>query len=358
MAVLISFTIWKSKTSVINAFKQSSELKALTKAFELYSMRKTPARFESFDKSFKDWQGGGSTTTDKEILTLGLAVTNLAYTIANESPISSGSSAIKAIGWKRVPWTRQAHSWTVPVIPTEKQGDMSSVQILQINEAFRRAISGARIARNALIKLTPSSFTQTTLSFTAQCYVDYFGAYDSARFKIVQKNMGFLFLAFNDKAHIPNVIDLRDTVYGQTCYAACFRNDLRGSLRGSIVALSGHVDMFLGRSFFVGSVGGKGKVSYGSSSDATVTTLVHEFAHGAINAVDAPPVDDNNNWQLTPNHEANPGHADYGESPDNSVQASTPVDDKKLAIKSPDIAIRNADSYGQFVKDHLMRDKL
>ena len=353
MPALISFTIWKSKTQVINAFKQSPELKALTKAFELYSMRKTPARLEDFRNSFKNWQGGTSSAISTEKRTLGNAVADLTYTIANVATVST-PRVTKAIGWKVVPWTSPPYTWTQAVPLTDKQGDLKSVQILQINEAFSRAKKAARIARDALTVLKPSAFTESSLSFTAQCYVDYFGPYDETRFKTVQKNLGFLFLAFNDATHTPNVIDLRDTLYGKTCYAACFRKDLRASVRGSIASLTGHVDIFLGRSFFLGSVGGKGKASYSTSSDATVVTLVHEFAHGTINAVDAPPVDVNNNWVLQPEHQNDPSHADYGSTPNNSVQASTTDDDKKLAIKSPDIAIRSADSYGQFAKEHLL----
>lgn len=354
MPAVISYDMWKSQTSKISVFKQSAELKEVTESFKLYSMSKMPTKLQSLDIKFKAWNNKNTTVINKEKLTLGTAVANLAYTIANAPGFSVGSS-ISPSGWNHVPWTSPPYTWTTAVPNSNKQGDLSSIQITQINEAFRRAKKGVQLARDELIKLNPSSFTQSTLSFTAKAYVDYFGAYDSKRFQEVLRNMGFLTLAFEDKAHTPNVIDLRDTQYGMTCYAACFRNDLRNT--SSSQALTGHVNIFLGRSFFLGSVGSSKKSSYSESSDATITTLVHEFAHGAINAVDAPPVDSSNNWKLAPAHLTDPTHADHGETPQNDIQASTPSDDKKLALKAPSVAIRNADCYGQFVKEHLMNIK-
>ena len=252
MPMIINYEMWKSQANKINAFKQSAELKELTKSFQLYSMSKMPARLQSLDINFKAWNGKNTPVISKEKLTLGTAVANLAYTIANAPGISIGSS-IKATGWKHVPWTSPPYTWTTAVLDTDKQGDLSSVQLTQINEAFRRAKQGAKIARDELIKLSASSFTQSNLSFTAKTYVDYFGSYDKDRFKEVLTNIRFLVLAFEDAAHIPNVIDLRDTTYGKTCYAACFRKDLRNT--GDSLKLTGHVNIFLGRDFFVGSIG-------------------------------------------------------------------------------------------------------
>lgn len=354
MPTTINFEMWKSQTSKISVFKQSAELKDLTNTFKLYAMNKMPARLKSLDIDFKAWHSKSTAVTNKEKLILGTAAANLAYTIANAPGFSIGTS-IKATGWKNVAWTSPPYTWTSAVLDTDKQGDLSSIQITQINEAFSRAKQGVKTARDELIKLNSSSFTQSNLSFTAQAYIDYFGAYDASRLKQVLKNLRFLTMAFEDTTHTPNVVDLRDTEYGKTCYAACFRKDLRNS--GDALKLTGHVDIFLGRAFFRGSVRGSEKSSYESSSDATITTLVHEFAHGAINAVDAVPVDENNNWKLTPAHLADPTHADHGETPDNSIQASTPDADKKLALKAPGVAIRNADNYGQFVKEHLLKVK-
>lgn len=81
--------------------------------------------------------------------------------------------------------------------------------------------------------------------------------------------------------------------------------------------------------------------SYNKTSDATLGTLIHEASHGTWDAADAPIPLDNGSW--------NPGAPDAnGDSPNNDIQASTRVLDKKLATMHPTIAIQNADNYGQF----------
>jgi hypothetical protein len=88
-------------------------------------------------------------------------------------------------------------------------------------------------------------------------------------------------------------------------------------------------------------------MNYGASTDSTVGTLIHEFAHGAINAVDVPPVSTTGAWTHTRKSD-DPAHNDFGDSTDNSVQASTIPMDKLLAKHQPDYAVVNADNYGQF----------
>jgi len=202
------------------------------------------------------------------------------------------------------------------------------------------------MARDALISVNRTKKFNEPVGGLEKIYVNFFGAYDSARFNQVMMNFRALCLAFGNT---PKVIDLRNTAYGMTCYAACYRKNLKSVSGKGVLSLTGKVDMFLGRAFFKGG-------NYEGSTNATVGTLVHEFAHGTIDAVDAPRVTSDLNWELTPKQLANPTHKDYGESPDNSKQSSTVHLDMRLAKKAPAIAIRNADSYGQFCADIVLRN--
>lgn len=98
--------------------------------------------------------------------------------------------------------------------------------------------------------------------------------------------------------------------------------------------------MFLGRAFYAPG-------NYEKTTDDTVGTLVHEFSHGAVNAVDVPPVDPSGSWMHARISDT-PTDNDFGVSTDNSIQASTPALDALLARHKPDYAVVNADSYGQF----------
>ncbi len=254
-------------------------------------------------------------------------------------------SGVVPIGWKYESFDPVKQSWTHALTMAEFLPPLDKSETTRINESLLRAKYAVELARDILIKISGWS---TPLNPNQQAYVDYFGSYDRQRFKLVLDNFKILVFAFQVG---PKIIDLRNTDYGKTCYAACFRANLRGNTNGSL-SLTGKVDMFLGRAFLK-SRGG----SYTSSTDATVGTLVHEFAHGAINAVDAPPVITNTapwRWQLTPNLVTT--HDEYGASPDNGIQASTEADDKALATFNADIAIRNADNYGQFASTMLRRE--
>ena len=185
-----------------------------------------------------------------------------------------------------------------------------------------------------MVLIAKKSALTGTLTASEQAYVDYFGAYDQTRAQTVLDNFTVMALAFQ---RTPNVVDVRNTEYGKGCYAACFRNQM-GSKHATtkVVSIAGSVEMFLGRIFF------RSKTTADS-----VGTLIHEFAHGSFNAVDAPRVFAGA-WELQPNHLTDPTHDDYGESPNNTLQSSTSDLDKALALKSPSIAIRNADNYCQF----------
>lgn len=348
MPNIITIDTWKVKLQAIPFYTQSPELKFLTTAFTLYSTNASQSNIAKLDVAFKAWDSKISPQVAEEKRKLGTTKADLAHTIAQANPLTKNlRSSVRPVGWLLVAWTRLAYSWTSPVVPPNKQAPLTGPQISRVNEAFRRAKAATELARDTMIAINKTKQFSAPVGGNEKLYQKYFGQYDETRFRTVLENFQVLALAFGNE---PNVVDLRNTTYGVNCYAACFRTKLgtRGAKKHDL-SLTGKVDIFLGRHFFAGG-------GYAGSTDATVGTLVHEFAHGAINAVDAPPVNPDDSWRLQPKHHpGNPLHNDYGESPNNSIQASTPGDDAKLALKEPAIAIRNADCYGQFSKDVLLR---
>ncbi len=148
--------------------------------------------------------------------------------------------------------------------------------------------------------------------------------------------------------------DVRNTRDGKGFYAACRSARVTRDYEERV---TNRVDMVLGRAFFSGAIpkrpksgGFNAQQAYSATSDATLGTFVHELAHGTFRAVDAPPVRPNGAWVLQPN--VTPGDR-YGASPNNNIQSSTPVLDKRLAEKDPTIAVRNADCYGQFAREYM-----
>lgn len=256
---------------------------------------------------------------------------------------------IRPIGWEPEEYNSNQHFVTTDVGSHEILPPLNKSQIMRVNESLQRAKYAVELARDTLIKIKLLNWN-SFLNQNQQTYTDYFGSYDSTRFGKVLDNYKVLVLAFQKG---PKVIDLRNTVYGKDCYAACYRRNRKSISHGSL-SLQGKVDMFLGRHFF------KGRGGYKSSTDSTVGTLIHEFAHGAINAVDAPPVTnpDGNalNW-TSHAYETNLNSDKYGASVNNSIQASTDAADKALAKIVPNIAILNADNYGQFAGTLLLQEK-
>lgn len=257
------------------------------------------------------------------------------------------ASGVKPVGWTYQAWDPIAQNFTTAVAAGEKEPDaLTPDQIQRVNEAMRRVKLAARLARDAMIRIMGrNNFGNAPLPVEEQAYVDYFGAYDEKRAQRVLNNFKVLTIAFERG---PVMIDLRNTEYGKTCYAACYRNNLASkAAKTGELSLTGAVDMFLGRAFFK-------KGSYESSTDTTVGTLVHEFAHGAVDAVDVPPCNATGGWthgRVTDD----PNHRDFGETTNNSIQASTPVLDKLLARHRANYAIVNADSYGQFARQILQK---
>lgn len=260
-------------------------------------------------------------------------------------------STVVASGWTYVPFdgSNPGHAWAGAVTGMET---MNVSKTAKINEAFRRTKRAVDLARDKLSKLSrnPSSWGGPN-TITQSLYVNYFGAFDAARFLHVLDNYSIMALAFNDA---PNVIDIRNTASGGKCYAACIRRNLKSELNGSL-ALLGKVEIFLGQAFLNG--GGALNAKYATGTDATVGTLIHEFAHGSFSAVDAPMVNPTRTgWTQVP-VTLTPGHNNYGLSPDPwNNQASTDAEDRALAAFAPAVAIRNADNYGQFAVQLLMQE--
>lgn len=201
---------------------------------------------------------------------------------------------------------------------------------------MHRAKHGAEVARNAMLEVKRrNNLNATPLPPEDTAYRKLFR--NPALIQTVLDRFTVLQLAFSPN---PTVVDVRNTLYGTTCYAACFRRDLTvKSAHHGALTLSGGVEVFLSRGFFVGG-------DYEASTNATVGTLVHEFAHGSFSAVDAPRVMSNGNWELTPSTTPR----NLWESPDKSKQSNTPELDRRLANKEPRAAIVNADNYGEYAK--------
>lgn len=250
-----------------------------------------------------------------------------------------GAQNTRMEGWAYAAFDPSVWTWTSEVA-TGHQGTLSVSQTSRITEAIRRTKAAIGHAHRAMISIGQLSAFPTTRTTEQGFYVDAFGAYDATRIAKVKHNFTVLKLAVERG---PRIVDLRDTDYGLGCYAACFRGSLgRTEGRTGQVSVISALTVFLGRAFFA-----SGSMNYGESTDATVGTLVHEFAHGAVDAVDVPPVDALGAWTHARKSD-DPADRDFGDSTDNSIQASTTATVKLLAQHKPNYAIVNADSYGQF----------
>jgi hypothetical protein len=362
-------------------FLQSTAFKALDVAVDAYlkDKSKLPQLKSAWSEWTKKLTTNGKSYKDSDRYVAGGALDDIAQLVAPVTgPVGIGSLASMAIskgggglthvrpnavrppppintgltvaptGWTYVAYdnANANHNWAGPVTGVAKP--LTHAETARINESLRRSKAAVELARDTLIKLPrdPSLWKGTK---EENAYTDFFGAFDEVRYQLVLENYRALVLAFDGQ---PNVVDIRNTTAGGNCYAACVRRNLKTKVNGSM-ALSGRVDIFLGQAF-LGGGGGALAGRYESGTDATVGTLIHEFAHGAINAVDAPMVNPAGTaWTLTPNLTV--GAADYGISPDPwNNQASTPEDDRNLARFDASVAVRSADNYGQFARAILM----
>jgi hypothetical protein len=337
MPKTITLDGWKSAVSAIPFFKQSAQIKAITEKFGEYAVN--PGKLGALKDVFKAWDTATTGTVPAERTKLATAREDLKYTLEHAGGEPTVRAAqVKPMGWTLKAWTQADYPWTSAVATADKLPDLTPSQIARVNEAMRRAKGGAEVARDAMLLIKRrNNIAASPLPAEEQAYMDYFR--DPAHIQTVLDRFTILQLAFSRN---PTVVDVRNTLYGMDMKTdgACFRENLTSrDATTHELALTGSVELFLCRGFFKGG-------GYVASTDVTVGTLVHEFSHGSFKAVDAPPVDANNNWILPPSTDAE----DLWASPDNDQQSSTEEDDKLLAIKEPRAAIVNADNYGQFVK--------
>jgi len=323
---------------------RSPELTQLTSALESYAQRATSTNLGSLKSALTAWQSSGKFITEQGLVTL--AVVNQLKTYV----AGAGASAllnVKASGVHAQGFVLYAPGdagylldGDTPLPLPQRLPSLTPTQIQVISEALRRCRRAVEVARNALIGIAAKTALTPPLTDAERLFVDYFGAFDAARARTILANYKNLYTAFSS---MPHVHDHRNTDFGDDCYAATHR--------GTVLV---NVDVWLGRDFFgqrlrVG--GNKGDSDFWTSAkkhatDATVGTMVHEFSHAVIDTVDVPPVKNDGSWKLTPDPVT-------WESPDNDVQASTPVQDKRVAAKEPRAAMVNADNYGQFAAEML-----
>lgn len=328
---------WKESANTISAFKQSTQLKDITTAVDAYCANPTSyAKKINIQAALATWEKSALPNVVTEKTTLAPAVTKLKTFLATVSGPTITSS-ITARGWTPKAWSLAAYAWTTAVPPVSALKELSPSKISRVNETISRAGRAAISARDVVIQVARKKLV-APLNDDDRLFVDYFGN-NPTHCAIVAERFKILALAFSNS---PVMVDVRNTVFGLTCYAACLRNDLTTKASGSLT-LNGRVEMFLGRDFFKTG-------SYDTTTDATVGTLIHEFAHGAFSAVDAPKVDASNNWELTPSAD------EEWASPVNSEQSSTVELDKRLAAKEPRAAIVNADNY-EFARLLLQRNQ-
>lgn len=345
----------------------STALQAVTAAFQAYEASKTQTNLSNFAEMLRVWRTTGplkergDLAGDANDLQLFIERAEKSNTVISVKASNVGQSKLYTL--QLAPWPTN-WAWcvalTVDLWPALKPAD-----IAKLNEAFDRARRAAELARDAMTQVAKKSTLGPVLTPAEASYVEWFGAYDQGRAREVHSNFTDIVHAFDVSVLL---YDVRNSDYGTECYAACFpgrvsrtKHRIGGKAstdRGALVTTQ--VKMLLGRSFFTGAkvairgMPGDGAKAYSDSTDATVGTMIHEMAHGTFKAVDAPIVLENGTWHLEPDLTAGDN---YGASPQDRYQSSTPVRDRRLAIKDPTIAVRNADCYGQFARACLEREQ-
>lgn len=353
----ITLDQWKEATQAISVFKQSSGLKEITQAFELYTQRQTSSNLDLLATRLQTWRTTGPIS---ERTTLATASNDLQTTITNAQATNQVIN-VKAsnVGQSQyydfiTPLRADMPGLFNPLALAFCLPALKPMEIAKVNEAFRRARLASELARDAMVKIAARTTMPAMPTAADNLYIEYFGAFDQTRAKAVLSNYEDIVGSFDTKVML---YDIRNTSYGMDCFAACEVGRVTRTSARTQRQVTSRVTMVMGRGFFEESIPKKSSSGqfnaqdvFDRTSDATAGTFVHELAHGAFHAVDAPKVDANNNWELTP--DTTPGD-DYGASPDNDEQSSTPALDRRLAVKDPSIAIRNADNYGQFARQCL-----
>ena len=309
-------------------------------------MRSTPAAKKNLSIAYEAWKNCPQYNAEKVII--GAAAENgLKSEITGATVVTNVKATIKPRGYTLyVPGDTGYKLDGDTLLPlAQRAAPLTSSQIQIINEALQRSKLAAELARNAMITVSKKSALGVTKSTNEQLYVDIFGAYDQTRATTVRKNYDSIVSALTN----PVVHDHRSTSFFNTVgegYAATHS--------GNVTV---NVDLWLGRDFFadryhkkfqgrnaksIDSVKAKTD-AYNTATDSTVGTLVHEFAHASINAVDCPEivkVGGVDRFYTNPN-------AGYS-SPNNNRQASGEDQVTRLAKLEPRAAIVSADCYGVF----------
>jgi hypothetical protein len=273
-------------------------------------------------------------------------------TVWNEKPkmmAGVGASALKPIGWQY-----QAYDNSDLLPQGQQLGELTMSEIAKINEAMMRAPSAVAAAHKALTRVgylrrngTPANELTMDDKAAVEAFANFFGAYDADRFERIADNFQVLVLAFKNT---PKFADWRNDRAWKDTYGGCVRDNLGKKDKSGTLNLTEEVEILFGRAFL-------GKGNYEKTSDDTVATLVHEFAHGSIDAVDVPDVDDQGNFQCGRQSD-DPKARNFGNSTDAmNHQCSNERMDKVLAKFKPEYAVVNADNYAQFTKTLLIAKK-
>ena len=330
---VITVGAWKEATlAAVPALKQSQSLKDLTTKLEVLAQRPTQASLDTVKSLVTAWEKaearGEVLKMNKTILDLKMTITDFQTKVTQSAPNPALTSA-------------KGYTFVVdldgdnPLPPNECLKPLTQPEVARINEAFARAKLAVELARDAIIPIAKKD-ALVNPNPTEQLFIDYFGAYDKTRAGKILDRYKKLCTAFTN----PEVVDHRNTD-GSDCFAYTHSKQLN-QWPGQ------RVRVWLCRDFFAqgkaaypkGANPDTYKNSYAKTSDATLGTLVHEFCHGVFDAADAPQWV-NGSWV--------PGAPDgNGDSPNNDIQSSTRPLDKALAVAHPNIALQNADNYGQF----------
>jgi hypothetical protein len=348
----------------------SQRLNEVTGAFQTYEGDKSQANLTDLAAKFQLWRTTGNLRERAELvnashnLELFIAAAEKANRVIVTRARDIGTNRFYDLV-KPVP-TTIINECVGPISPDRELPPLVPSEVQKINEAFARAQFAAVAARDALTGVSPKLVTGRTIggqaintsgrtpgaSPTMTTYTKFFGAWDQARFTKVLTGFEAICDGFDAKVQL---YDIRNANNGPLWFAACYPGQIS---RDHNRRATSQVRMVMGRVFFIDSVprrsaGGafNAQAAFTATSDATAGTFVHELAHGTFMAIDAPIVDARGNWTLAPISMV-PGNPDYGQSPDaTNNQSATPANDALLASFFPDIAILNADNYGQFARE-------
>jgi hypothetical protein len=336
--------VWLIRTVALRA--RSAELRTVDDAVNVWATKGQGAKDQNMRAvwtAFSAWKPA----RPNEYTTIKEAADELQDELAarwSAKPQAAGQAAspLNPVGWQL-----QAYPGNNALPQDQQVGALTTTEVAKINEAMMRAPSAVEAARDAILKVEAKRRSGSTAALAEeQTFTDFFGAFDATRFSQILENFQVLVLALKG---IPEFSDWRNDQVWAGTYGGCVRKKL-GKRTGGALSLTGKVDMRFGRAFL-------GKGGYEKTSDDTVATLVHEFAHGALRAVDVPDVDANGIFQCTRVSD-DPANADFGNSTDAmNHQCSNEAMDKILAQFHPEYAAVNADNYAQFTKAIMIAKK-